>query len=576
MNSAPDDPTIGSDPGPESALDRRGFLVAAVAAAATAGMARRAGAQGGGGGRANQPPPVPLGNGEPPAVVFQPYPGGTGAYLEKLARERGFAAFERATFTVEPWSGTLPTSEDELVYLPAHRVAALIQSRGISVVDITNAYLSRLQRLDPTLLCAVSILEGPAREAAQQADAEIRAGRYRGPLHGLPYGIKDLFAVKGTRTTWGSKAHQDQVIDVDSEVHVRLRDAGAILIAKLATGLFAQGDNWYRGQTKNPWNLAQGSSGSSAGPGSATAAGCVAFAIGTETQGSIVSPTIRCGLSALRPTFGRVSRFGGMVLAWTMDKAGPMCRTVEDCAMVFNTIHGADEKDPSTVTAPFRFERGADLSRFRIGFDANSPEPVVAKLRELGAQMKEMPPRPSTAGISGLGVESAAAFDMYVSTLPPQYVDSVLAAQGRGRGGGGRGAAADSGAGRAGGGAARGGGRGPGGDNSPAWAASRFARGRSVPALDYMQGQRRRHLLMHQMAEVMKDVDMYVSGNGDVALTNQTGHPAAVFPWRMTEGDNPQPQCTTLIGALFADDAILSVAHAYQRSTEWHQRHPRL
>jgi Asp-tRNA(Asn)/Glu-tRNA(Gln) amidotransferase A subunit family amidase len=169
-------------------------------------------------------------------------------------------------------------------------------------------------------------------------------------LHGIPYGIKDLFAVRGTKTTWGSKAHQDQVIDVDSEVYIRLRDAGAVLIAKLATGLFAQGDNWYRGQTKNPWNLAQGASGSSAGPGSATAAGCVAFGIGTETQGSIVSPTIRNGLSALRPTFGRVSRYGGMVLAWSMDKVGPICRTVEDAAMVFNTIHGADEKDPATVT----------------------------------------------------------------------------------------------------------------------------------------------------------------------------------------------------------------------------------
>jgi hypothetical protein len=323
-----------------SDLPRRTFVRAALATAATAAIGKQADAQGGG--RAQQPPPPPLGNGEHPAVVFQPYPGGTGAYLEKIARERGFAAFERATFTVEPWSGDVPTSEEGITYLPAHRLSALIQARRLSSVDVTNAYLSRIKRLDPTLLCAVSILEGQAREAAQQADAEIRAGRYRGPLHGLPYGIKDLFAVKGTRTTWGSKAHENQVIDVDSEVYVRLRDAGAILIAKLATGLFAQGDNWYRGQTKNPWNLSQGSSGSSAGPGSATAAGCVAFAIGTETQGSIVSPTIRNGISALRPTFGRVSRFGGMVLAWTMDKAGPMCRTVEYCAMVINTIHGAD------------------------------------------------------------------------------------------------------------------------------------------------------------------------------------------------------------------------------------------
>jgi Asp-tRNA(Asn)/Glu-tRNA(Gln) amidotransferase A subunit family amidase len=511
-------------------------------------------------------------------MVFQPYPGGTGAYLEKIARERGRDAFERSRFTVEGWRGPVPTAEEEIVYLPAHRLAALLQSRRISSVQLTDIYLNRLKRLDPQLLCAVSILEGPAREAAQQADNEIRAGQYKGPLHGMPYGIKDLFAVRGTKTTWGSKAHQDQVIDVDSEVHVRLRDAGAVLIAKLATGLFAQGDNWYRGQTKNPWNLAQGSSGSSAGPGSATAAGCVAFAIGTETQGSIVSPTIRNGLSALRPTFGRVSRFGGMVLAWSMDKVGPMCRTVEDCAMVFNAIHGADEKDPATVTAPFRFDRRADLSKMRIGFDDGSPAAVVAKLRELGANLKPMPARPNSTGISGLGVESAAAFDMYISTLPPQYVDSVLAATGRGRGAGGAGAAATPGAatpdtGRGGGG---GRGRGPAGDDSPGSAVSRFGRGRTAPALDYMQAQRRRYLLIHEMADVMKDFDMYISGNGDVGLTNQTGHPAVVFPHAMTDGANSQPQCTTIIGALFADDAILAVAHAYQNATDWHTRHPKL
>jgi Asp-tRNA(Asn)/Glu-tRNA(Gln) amidotransferase A subunit family amidase len=513
--------------------------------------------------------------------VFQPYPGGTGAYLEKIARERGRDAFERSRFTVEGWRGPVPTSEEEIAFLPVHRQAALLQSRRISSVQLTEIYLNRLKRLDPQLLCAVSILEGQAREAAQQADADIRAGRYKGPLHGVPYGIKDLFAVRGTKTTWGSKAHADQVIDVDSEVFVRLRDAGAVLIAKLATGLFAQGDNWYRGQTKNPWNLAQGSSGSSAGPGSATAAGCVAFGIGTETQGSIVSPTIRNGLSALRPTFGRVSRYGGMVLAWSMDKVGPMCRNVEDCALVFNTIHGADEKDPATVTAPFRFDRNVDLSKLRIGFDSGSPDAVVAKLRDLGAQLKPMPARPNQAGISGLGIESAAAFDMYVSTLPPEYVDSVLASTGRGRGAGGAPGAATPGAaapdsGRGGGAPGGGRGRGPAGDDSPGSAVSRFGRGRTANGMDYIQAQRRRYLLIHEMAAVMKDFDMYISGNGDVGLTNQTGHPAVVFPYAMTEGANSQPQCTTIIGALFADDVICSVAHAYQKATDWHSKHPKL
>ena len=576
-------------PDADQSVDRRGFMRSALATAALAGIpasltAQGTGTGGTGRGQPEAPPPRPLGNGEPPAMVFQPYPGGTGSYLEKLARERGREAFERARFTVEGFRGPVPTSEEELAFLPAHRLAALIQSRKISSVQITDIYLNRLKRLDPQLLCAVSILEGQAREAAQQADAEIRAGRYRGPLHGIPYGIKDLFAVRGTKTTWGSKAHADQVIDVDSEVYIRLRDAGAVLIAKLATGLFAQGDQWYRGQTKNPWNLAQGASGSSAGPGSATAAGCVAFGIGTETQGSIVSPTIRNGLSALRPTFGRVSRYGGMVLAWSMDKVGPMCRTIEDCAMVFNTIHGADEKDPATVTAPFRFERKVDWAKLRIGYDEGTgqnaaPAAVVAKLRELGAQMKPMPARPSSAGISGLGVESAAAFDSYIATLPPQYVDSVLAATGR-RGGGAPGAATPGGtpgaatpdSGRRGGG----GGRGPGGDNSPASAVTRFGRGRTTPALDFMQAQRRRYILIHEMAAVMKDFDMYLTGSGDVGLTNQTGHPAVVFPYRMSDGANSQPVCTTIIGALFSDDAILSVAHAYQKATNWHDHHPKL
>jgi Asp-tRNA(Asn)/Glu-tRNA(Gln) amidotransferase A subunit family amidase len=580
---------LEATPDIDATVDRRGFMRTALATAALAGipasLTAQGAATGGGRGQADTPPPRPLGNGEPPAMVFQPYPGGTGAYLEKLARERGREAFERSRFTVEAFRGPVPTSEEELAFLPAHRLAALIQARKISSVQITDIYLNRIKRLDPQLLCAVSILEGMAREQAQQADSEIKDGRYRGPLHGIPYGIKDLFAVRGTQTTWGSKAHADQVIDVDSEVYVRLRDAGAVLIAKLATGLFAQGDQWYRGQTKNPWNLAQGASGSSAGPGSATAAGCVAFGIGTETQGSIVSPTIRNGLSALRPTFGRVSRYGGMVLAWSMDKVGPICRTVEDAAMVFNTIHGADEKDPATVTAPFRFERKVDWSKLRIGYDEGTgqnaaPMAVVEKLRELGATLKPMPARPSSAGISGLGVESAAAFDSYIATLPPAYVDSVLAATGR-RGGGAPGAttpggtpAATADTGRRGGGG--GGGRGPGGDDSPGSAVNRFARARTTSALDFMQAQRRRYILIHEMAAVMKDFDMYLTGSGDVGLTNQTGHPAVVFPYRMSDGANSQPVCTTIIGALFADDTILSVANAYQRATNWHENHPKL
>jgi Asp-tRNA(Asn)/Glu-tRNA(Gln) amidotransferase A subunit family amidase len=547
-----------------------------------------------------QPAPAqtlpPLGNGEPPALIFQAYPGGTGAYLEKLRKERGAAAFDRVAIRVEPWRGAVPGSEEEIAFLPVHRLAALIQSRRITSVELTNIYLDRLKRFDPLLLCAVTIMEGQAREAAQQADAEIKVGRYRGPLHGIPYGLKDLFSTKGVRTTWGSSDFDSRVIDEDAEVAVRLREAGAILIAKLSTGRFASGDNWYRGQTKNPWNPAQGSSGSSAGPASATAAGCVAFGIGTETQGSIVSPASRCGLSALRPTFGRVSRHGGMVLAWSMDKVGPLCRTIEDCALVFNAIHGVDEKDPSTVTAPFRFERRIDLGKLRIGYDENDAraQPLVTKLRELGANLTPMKPRPSTAGANALGVETAAAFDLYASDTTGRTPEATA------RGGGARATAAGAAGapGAAGAEAAPGAGARTGGGGRG---------GRNATALDYLQGQRRRQILMQRMAEVMADVDMYITSSGDVGLTNQTGHPAVVVQtgWGAAGGPGgggrggggraggaggdaaaaaaaqapatpppQQPTVTTIVGALFNDDKILSVAHAFQVATDWHTKRP--
>jgi Asp-tRNA(Asn)/Glu-tRNA(Gln) amidotransferase A subunit family amidase len=245
-----------------------------------------------------------------------------------------------------------------------------------------------------------------------------------------------------------------------------------------------------------------------------------------------------------------------MVLAWSMDKVGPMCRTIEDCALVFNVLHGVEEKDPATVMAPFQWERSPDLRKLRIGFDDRAPQEVVTKLRELGADPKPIAARPGTQGISQLGVESAAAFDFWVSTWPPLPADSaaMLADTTSGGRGGGRG------------------GRGGGGGGTR----GRFSRGRTVTALEFLQSQRRRLILMRQMAELMKDFDMYLSGQGDVGLTNQTGHPAVVFPYRMSDGENSQPVCTTIIGDLFADDRILSVANAYQRATNWHERHPTL
>src|ERR1017187_9703242 len=405
-----------------TSVGRREFMfMSLVAAAATtfgAHVVRAQGGGGGGGGGQQQPavPPLPLGNGEPPAEQFMPYPGGTGALMEKLVKEHGAKAFERSAFNVEKWSGPVATSDEEIAFLPAHRLSALIKAKKITSTRLTTIYLERIKRLNPTLLCAVTIMESSALGEAATADAEIAAGKYRGPLHGLPYGVKDLFNTKGVPTTWGAADFETRIIDEDAEVVVRLREAGAVLIAKLATGLFAQNDQWFRGRTNNPWNLSQGSSGSSAGPSSATAAGCVAFGIGTETSGSIVSPATRCGVSALRPTFGRVSRSGGMVLGWSMDRVGPITRTVEDAAMVFNAIHGVDEKDPSTVMTPFQFDRKISLASLRIGVDPNAPKEFVDKLKELGMQPKEVGPRPTVggAGGGGLNVEDAAAFDSYV------------------------------------------------------------------------------------------------------------------------------------------------------------------
>lgn len=573
-------------------LDRRRFMFLSLvsAAAGTFGVATGVRAQAAAGQAPQQPPPLSLGNGEAPALQFQPYPGGTGALMEKLARERGRRAFDRTPFTVEKWDSAVPVNPDDIAFLPAHRLSALIKQRKITSLQLTNLYLTRLKALNPTLLCAVTIMEEQARAQAAQADADLAAGRYRGPLHGLPYGVKDLFSTKGVPTTWGAKDFEDRVIDEDAEVVVRLRDAGAVLIAKLATGLFAQNDQWFRGRTNNPWNVVQGSSGSSAGPGSATAAGCVAFSIGTETQGSIVSPAIRNGISALRPTFGRVSRYGGMVLAWSMDRVGPMCRTVEDCAMVFSAIHGADEKDPSTLTTPFQFDRNIKLASLRVGVDPSAPKEFVATLRELGLQPRDVGPRPTVPGAgSALGAEGAAAFDAYVQRKAKEIgldlttLPEVRPGAGGGGGGGGGGGAGAGGATET----------PPANPMAPADWNPRFVNGRTARAFDFVQSQRRRYALIVKWAEYMKDLDMFIGAPAaDVGANAQTGHPCVVVPYKFDVpqqgggGANAanaprldlkaQPICATIVGALYSDDRILSVAHTFQSHTDIHLKRPAL
>ena len=583
-------------------VDRRQFMFySLVAAAASTFGAQTAGAQGAlarAGGAGGQPgsvaqppqvPPAPLGNGEAPALQFMPYPGGTGALMEKVVREKGAAAFARTTHTVEKWSGAVPTNPDDLAFLPAHRISALIKARKVTSRQITDIYLARIEQLNPTLNFVVTLLASQARAEADAADAEIAAGKYRGPLHGVPYGIKDLFAVKGVPTTWGSADFTDQIPDYDADIVVRLRNAGAVLLAKLATGLFAQNDWWFGGRTNNPWNTNIGSSGSSTGPGSATAAGCVAFSIGTETQGSIVSPAIRNGISALRPTFGRVSRHGGMVLSWSMDRVGPMCRTVEDCAMVFSVLHGVDEKDASTVTMPFQFDRNLKLASLRIGVDPAAPKELVDTLRELGMNPKTIGARPTVAGMQGggLNVESAAAFDFYVQRKAKEIgldLTKLFDAPRTGNAPFGNNVAAypkgvETGA------------------TNPMAAADwnpRMLSGRAARGFEVVQNQRRRMLLVAKWGEFMQDLDLFIAGpNADVGPNAQTGHPCAVLPYKFDVpqfgggggggGANAatpapvykaQPICGVITGNLYNDDLILSVAHQFQKATDMHTRRP--
>lgn len=608
-------------------VDRRQFVFVSLvtAAATTFGFGAKALAQPPAPGQAAQPavPPVPLDNMEPVSWTFQPYPGGVGVLLEKTYREKGVAAFARQPFAwnattpgafhLAPWgTAALPSTDEEIAFLPAHRLAAAMKAGKLTSLRLTKIYLDRLKALNPTLLCAVTILEDRALVDAARMDAEMKAGKYRGPLHGLPWGVKDLFAVKGTPTTWGAADFENRVIDEDAEVVVRLREAGAVLIAKLSTGQFAQGGNWFRGGTKNPWNLSQSSSGSSAGPGSATAAGCVAFGIGTETSGSIVSPATACGISALRPTFGRVSRYGGMVLAWSMDRVGPMTRSAADAAMVFNAIHGADAKDPGSITMPFRFNANINLASVRIGVrkqNTATPDPVflafVDKLKALGAKPVDMADPPTVAGSQGgINVESAAAFDSYVQMKAKELgidMATMLTTYGGtgGRGGGGGGGGAPA----------------AGGEAPPTAAANgqlnRWVPGRTPTAMDFLQSQRRRHELITAWQAYLADIDVYV-GAADTGVHAQTGHPVAVVPMgfgvrapggggraggagapgaaggRGGRGDstaapaappaplNPQPICTQIAGNLYNDDLILSVAHKYQSNTEWLRERPKL
>lgn len=431
-----------------------------------------------------------------------------------------------------------PADPVDLAFLPVTQLAALVRQRKVSSLELTKLYLSRLKKYDDMLKCVVTLTEDLALQQAERADRELAAGHYRGPLHGIPWGAKDIIAWPGYKTTWGAGHYQEQTIDVKATVARRLEEAGAVMVAKTTVGALALGDEWYGGVTKNPWNPTEGSSGSSAGSTSAVVAGLVGFAIGTETLGSIVSPCRRCSASGLRPTFGRVSRYGCMALSWSMDKVGPIARSIEDCALIFGAIHGSDGFDLTAVDRPFAWPPRRDIQSLKIGyFESDKPASErreLTILRDLGVKLApvKLPTKYPIGPVTViLNTEAAAAFD---------DVTRAGVSEGLGR-----------------------------------WATT-FRKGQFVPAVEYLRAQRIRTLLMREMDEVMAPIDAYVGGD-DLTLTNLTGHPTVVVP----DGDrdkspNNQPGTVTFTGKLFGESDLLALAHAYQQASGAHLRRPPL
>lgn len=481
----------------------------------------------------------PLSNSVPPAILFNPLPVG----FKFDSQRRKFKASPLPKIK-------LPANADDLAYYSVSELAALIKSRQITSERLTHFYLERLKRIGPQLECVVTLTEDRALTQARRADREIAAGKYRGPLHGIPYGAKDLLAVQGVPTTWGAAPYTNQFFAFDATVIQRLEAAGAVLVAKTTLGELAMGETWFGGRTRNPWNLQQGSSGSSAGSAAGVAAGLFAFAIGSETYGSIVSPCDRCGVTGLRPSYGRVSRAGAMTLSWSMDKLGPLARTVEDCALVLNVILGPDGVDQTLYDAPFNYNYHTRLNQLRIGYLQTDfekqkgerrvhDETALAKLRELGADLiaVELPKYPLGDISFLLSTEGAAAFDEL--TLSGQ--DDWLKQQSDG-----------------------------------AWP-NTFRKKRLVPAVEYLRAQRIRQLLIQDTAKVFEKVDVIVApsqSGSSLLLGNLTGNPCVVVPNGFSTNGTPTSIC--FLGKLFGEAETLAVAKQYQDATGFHRKHPRL
>lgn len=480
---------------------------------------------------------VEVPNHVPLALRFDPVPA-------DMELPDGHGRVDRSPVSV----GSAPSDVEELAFEPVTHLAERLRRGQVTSVELTQMYLDRLRRHDEQLNCVVTLTEELALEQARRADREISEGTWRGPLHGIPWGAKDLLAVRGYPTTWGAEPFRDQVLDFDATVARRLEDAGAVLVAKLSMGALAKGDVWFGGTTRNPWNTEEGSSGSSAGPGAATAAGLVGFSIGTETLGSIVSPSNRCGVTGLRPTFGRVSRYGAMALSISQDKIGPMCRSVEDCALVLDAIHGPDGHDRAARDVRFDWDGAGDPGSVRLGYYRSAFEAddasrfdgrALEELRDMGFDPVPVSLPDEQFPVEAISfhtkAEEAAIFD----SLTRSGRDDMLTRQ-----------------------------------DEDAWP-NEFRRGQLIPAVQYLQANRVRSMVMAEMRNTMSEVDVFVTptyGGSVLTTTNLTGHPCVTLPNGFEEDGTPVS--ISFIGSLYGESELLLVSKAYQEATGFHERHP--
>ncbi len=481
---------------------------------------------------------VELHNSIPPAVLFNPIP--INFKIDQKQKPLKFSSYSNVK---------MPGNMVDLAYYSIGELAQLIKTKKLTSTELTKFFLERLKKYGPKLHCIITLTEERAIEEAKKADEEIAKGNYKGMLHGIPFGVKDLLSTKKYKTTWGAEPFIDQLIDEDATVIKKLNDAGAVLAVKFSMGALAMGDVWFGGMTRNPWDTTRGSSGSSAGSAAAVSAGLIPFAIGTETLGSIVSPSTVCGVTSLRPTYGRVSRSGAMALSWSMDKIGPLCRNTEDIAIVFNAIYGLDEKDQTLYNASFNYTPKLDIKKLRIGYLKNDFDKSYAfhkndslalkKLEELGVQL--IPIELPDINVDNLRIilsaEAGAAFD----ELTRSNKDDLLKRQ-----------------------------------TKNAWP-NQFRSYRFIPAVEYINANRIRFQLVQEMDKLFGKIDLYIAPSwqgSNLLTTNLTGNPCVVLPNGFSQRGTPTS--FTFIGNLFDEARLIAFAKIYQDATDHHKKHPQL